>query len=71
MERISDSCYGDVPLPLQAMLGMALNTQKSLPVLSATTHLFLSVVSTNGHLTQVENSCPSYVPASRWGFKGL
>lgn len=24
MERISDSCYGDVPLPLQAMLGMAL-----------------------------------------------
>lgn len=24
MERIRDSCYGNVPLPLQAMLGMAL-----------------------------------------------
>lgn len=64
MERISDSCYGDVPLPLRAILGMALChgngsvTQKSLPVLSATTNLFLRVVSTDGHLTQVENSCP-------------
>lgn len=71
MGRISDSCYGNVPLPLRLYWEWLSVTWKSLPVLSATTNLFLRVVSTDGHLTQVENSRPSYVPAVRWCFKGL
>lgn len=66
----------NVSLPLLSVLRMALYVcHTELPAGVICHHRSLPQGSFSeqqyGHLSQVENSCPPYVPAGRWGFKDL